>query len=230
MIQPKLTIVIPCKNEGMGIIDCLKYIELQSEYGRVVIADSSDKTHHRDGLRQWCQGKDWITIIPGGLPAPARNAGAAYTDTEWILFLDADIMLVDRNIISATLSAMRDKDLVTVSIYDTQTYWDWLWLGFHIVQRIVSKREPFALGGYQMWRREAFFQAGGFDENMKVGEDWMLSRKVRPDRFCIIKRSAQTSGRRFSQWGVLNMIRLMIGGWINRNNPTWFYKSHNYWK
>jgi len=230
MIQPKLTIVIPCKNEGMGIIECLKRIELQAEYGKVIIADSSTLTHHAAGLRQWCRGKDWITIIPGGLPGPARNAGAAMADTPYVLFLDADIMLNDRNTISAAVRAMDGHDLVTVRMRDSDGVWNPIWVGFQFLQRMISKREPFALGGFQMWRSEAFNLAGGFDPNIKVGEDWMLSRKCRPDRFHILRRYAYTSGRRFSKWGIIKMLRLMVGGWINRNNPEWFYKSHNYWK
>lgn len=230
MIQTKLTIIIPCKNEGMGIIDCLKWIELQSERHPVIIADSTDRSFDKLILKKWCEHKEWITIIDGGLPAVARNAGAAASDSQYMLFLDADIMLMDRNTISAAIVSLQGVDLVTCTMRDSNNRWDWLWWAFEILQRLISYKEPFALGGFQMWRREAFAAAGGFDERMKVGEDWMLSRCVTPHRFRILPRLIYTSGRRFTNWGVMRMIRLMIGGWINRNNPQWFYNSHNYWK
>ena len=230
MIQPKLTIVIPCKNEGMGIIECLTHLERQSVLTNVIIADSSDITYHRAGLLRWCEGKDWIRIIPGGLPGPARNAGGRITQTEYILFLDADIMLRHTDTIERCLEDIKDADLITVRMRSTEPGWNPVWWVFQVVQTVLSKKHPFALGGFQMWRRDTFLKLGGFDARVKVGEDWMLSRKCRPDRFRVLPVSVFTSARRFRNWGLIKMVGLLIGGWVNRNKPEWFYKSHNYWK
>ena len=230
MIQLKTTIVIPCRNEGMGIIKCLELIELQSVKCDVIIADSSDRGYHTEVLRMWCRGKDWITIIKGGLPSVARNAGAALTDSEYILFLDADILLYDRDTILTALSYMEAKELITLRLRDSDGKWNWVWKAFQFIQSVLSKTHPFALGGFQLWRKSAFVAFGGFDEGIEVGEDWVLSKKVHPDKFCIIPLYAYTPGRRFNNGGLLKMVKLMIGGWINRDNPQWYYKSHNYWK
>jgi len=35
--------------------------------------------------------------------------------------------------------------------------------------------------------------------------------------------------RRFKKYGYLNMIKLMLRNWKNRNNLEYFYNSQNYW-
>jgi glycosyltransferase involved in cell wall biosynthesis len=228
MKQSKLTIVIPCKNEGWGIIQCLEGIQMQSEEYPTIIADSSDDPMQRSILRRWCMGKDWIRIIDGGLPSVARNRGAELADTDWVLFMDADMIIKDRNLLARSLKNITDMDLVTVRIRSTVPSWNPVWWGFDSIQYLM--REPFALGGFQLWSREAFHRLGGFDEQVKVGEDWMLSRKVRPNRFRRLDYVIYTSPRRFRSYGIFSMIKLMVGAWLNRNNPHWFSNSHKYWK
>jgi len=228
MKQQKLTIVIPCKNEGWGIIQCLEGIQMQSEEYPTIIADSSDDPMQRSILQRWCIGKEWIRIIDGGLPSVARNRGAELADTDWVLFMDADMIIKDRNLLNRALNGAAGMDLVTVRIRSTVPSWNPVWWVFDCIQYLMP--EPFALGGFQLWNKKSFDSIGRFDEAVLVGEDWMASRKVRPERFRKLHWVIYTSPRRFRSYGILPMIKLMIGAWLNRNNPKWFNNSHKYWK
>jgi hypothetical protein len=98
------------------------------------------------------------------------------------------------------------------------------------VQRIISKLTPFAVGGFMFFKTKTFRALGGFDEQATVAEDYLLSSKVKPSRFYIIKEPVYTTPRRFENKGVMYMIKLMIRSWWNRNNTEWFKQDHNYWK
>ena len=81
-----------------------------------------------------------------------------------------------------------------------------------------------------LFKTDVFRALGGFDEKAKVAEDYLLSSKIKPSRFKVIDKIAYTPSRRFEKKGVWYMVKLMLGSWLNKNNPNWFKHDHNYWK
>ena len=78
-------------------------------------------------------------------------------------------------------------------------------------------------------RRFIFNNLGGFDELAHQSEDWLLSRKIKPNKFKLIPKLITQDNRRFKKYGYLNMIWLVIKNWLNRNNESHFYKDQKYW-
>lgn len=173
-----------------------------------------------------------IRIVEGGLPSVARNNGARRVRTPYVLFLDADIFVKDPRFIHYCLRVAigGNYDLVTSQFKTTTGEYNWVFKIFNVVQRIISLKTPFAVGGFMFFKTETFRALGGFDEQAKVGEDYLLSSKVKPSRFKIIKEAVYTTPRRFKNKGVMYMVKLMISSWWNRNNPEWFKQDHDYWK
>lgn len=232
-MNKQLTIVIPCKNEGRGVIDILKLIRKQQLDCQVIVADSSDDEGTLLLLRKYqANTPTVIRIVRGGLPSMARNNGAAYVRTPYILFLDADIYLQEPTIISKCLATAigGDYDLVTCKFKTLDGKYNWVFRVFNVVQWLSSLFTPFAIGGFMLFKTEAFRTLGGFDEKAKVAEDYLLSSKVKPSKFKVVNKVAYTSSRRFEKKGVWYMIKLMLSSWWNRNNPEWFKNDHNYWK
>jgi len=104
MLKDILTIVIPCKNEGINIYDCLGLICMQKNIDstRIIIADNSDEEESMWWL--WRTEMDFkysvnIEIIKGGYPAKARLEGSKLVTTPYILFLDSDIMLKQKDLL-----------------------------------------------------------------------------------------------------------------------------------
>jgi hypothetical protein len=102
---------------------------------------------------------------------------------------------------------------------------------FDIFQWLSVKiNSPFAVGGFQLWDRQAYWKAGGYKSNELFAEDYSISSKVNPKHFHIYKtKGVWTSPRRFQNKGVFYMVSLMIQSYINRNNPEFFKNHHNYW-
>ena len=100
---------------------------------------------------------------------------------------------------------------------------------FDFLQSISKWSTPFCLGGFMLIRSERFREFGGFDEEIKVAEDYHLSKKVKPSKFGRINNIVFTPPRRFEKKGLIYMIRLFIGSFFNHRNKSYFTEDKNYW-
>ena len=228
----QLTIVIPCKNERDNIYECIAFIAKQLGFAgtRVIIADTSDEDISLNFLQYTKNDYRYslnIELIKGGFPAKARLEGSKLVTTPYILFLDADIMLLNKFVLGECLAY--NTDLVTVP-FQTETGFNWIFRLFDIQQRISNwLGTPFAIGGFQLWKTEAYWKTGGYDETHLFAEDYWVSQRV--DKMKIHNtKGVWTSARRFKNKGFFYMFLLSIKCYINRNNTEFFKKHHNYWK
>ena len=226
-----LTIVIPCKNERDNIYECIGFIAKQVGFAgtKVIIADTSDTAESLEWVYKTqlhFRNKLDIRIIEGGFPAKARLEGSKLVDTPYILFLDADIMLFDKCVLLECLGYQ--TDLVTVP-FQTEKGFNWIFRLFDIQQRISNWiGTPFAVGGFQLWKTEAYWKTGGYDETHLFAEDYWVSQKAESMKIHNTN-GVWTSARRFKKKGFLYMFILSIKCYINRNNTNFFKNHQNYW-
>ena len=228
-----LTIVIPCKNELKTIETTLALINAQNDIEgvRVIIADSSDDgTTYR--LESRANDDFNLTVIQGGLPAKARNNGAKRVETTFVLFMDADIFILDPNLLKVAVKTMinSDIDLLSTKVRTSNGKYNYVFKAFDIIQRLVKPISPFCLGGFMLMRTSKFRELGGFDEDVLVAEDYLLSKKVKPSRFKLLNKKIYTPPRRFDNKGIFYMTKLMVGSFLNRGNKDFFKNNDTYWK
>jgi glycosyltransferase involved in cell wall biosynthesis len=227
-----LTIVIPCKNEKDNIYECIAFIAKQVGFAgtRVIIADTSDEEDSLNFLQYTEDNYRYslnIELIKGGFPAKARLEGSKLVTTPYVLFLDADIMLLNKSLLGECIAY--NTDLVTVP-FQTETGFNWIFRLFDIQQRMSNwLGTPFAVGGFQLWKTEAYWKTGGYDETHLFAEDYWVSQKAEVMKIHKTK-GVWTSARRFKNKGFFYMFILSIKCYINRNNTEFFKKHHNYWK
>lgn len=226
-----LTIVIPCKNERDNIYECIGFIAKQVGFAgtRVIIADTSDEEDSLDFLQYTENNYRYslnIELIKGGFPAKARLEGSKLVTTPYVLFLDADIMLQNKSLLGECLAY--DTDLVTVP-FQTEKGFNWIFRLFDIQQQLSNLLgTPFAIGGFQLWKTEAYWKTGGYDETHLFAEDYWVSQKA--EKMVIHKtKGVWTSARRFKNKGFFYMFLLSIKCYINRNNTEFFKHHHQYW-
>jgi glycosyltransferase involved in cell wall biosynthesis len=226
-----LTIVIPCKNEKDNIYECIRFIAKQVGFAgiRIIIADTSDDEESIWWL--WKIQNEYkyslnIQMIKGGYPAKARLDGSKLVTTPYILFLDADIMLLNKSLLGECLAY--DTDLVTVP-FQTENGFNWIFRLFDIQQQLSNLLgTPFAIGGFQLWKTEAYWKTGGYDETHLFAEDYWVSQKA--ENMVIHKtKGVWTSARRFKNKGFFYMFWISIKCYFNRNNTHFFKQHHNYW-
>lgn len=232
-LSNQITIVIPSKNESRTLYDCIYNLSKQYhiEGIRIVIADISDELNSLNYIRRI--QVDFrhtlnIVVIKGGYPAEARLNGSMVVVTPYVLFLDADVFLTNPNTL---VECMRyKKDLLTVPFITDYPY-RWVFRIFDIFQRISKLLgTPFAVGGFQLWKTQTYWNLGGYNPKELFAEDYSLSQKVDPKEFVLFNMGGiYTSSRRFKSKGVLWMFYIMIKSYVNRKNSEFFKKSHGYW-
>lgn len=228
-----LTIVIPCKNEGITINQTLSLLNFQNGIDgvKVIVADSSDDetTYHLEN-----RNRDYfnLDIIQGGLPSKARNKGAERATTPFILFMDADMMILDTNLLQECMDIIMNErlDLLTTKVRTTNGKYNYVFRTFDLIQGITRYITPFCLGGFMLIRKSTFIRLNGFDEDAKVAEDYLLSKQIKTNKFKVYRKTIFTLPRRFENKGLWYMTKLMIQSFFNRNNKGYFSNHNSYWK
>jgi glycosyltransferase involved in cell wall biosynthesis len=235
-MKSELTIIIPAKNEAKLIPNLLSSLSLQDypaiSSTKIYLADanSTDGTPEiAAGYRRWLD----IEVIPGGLPSVGRNAGARCARTPYVLFIDADIELSDETLIRRTVELAKRKHLhcVTTNIVCPRGMaWDQaLYHGNNLMQQLSRLYKPFSTGMYMLFDRTRFNALGGFHEQALYAEDYLLSQKVKRDKFGIVGGSVETTNRRFKKMGHFKLVRLFLNTALHTHRESFFLRDHKYW-
>jgi glycosyltransferase involved in cell wall biosynthesis len=229
-IDGLLTIVIPCKNESEVISTTLDLLNKQKNISntKVIICDNST-----DNTKEVVLSKKYeninIEFTQGGVPSIARNNGAILSETKYVLFLDADIFLTDNNTIHDSLKIIDDNEIELLTTkFRCRGKYSYVYPVFEFFRNLTMSRFPFVLGGFMLFNRNKFFELGGFNPKVLFAEDYDLSSKVSSNKIFISNHKIYTTDRRFKKKGLLYMIKMMILTMLNKNNPEFFEKDHNY--
>ena len=234
-----ITIVIPCKNEKDIILKTLDLLNYQYDIHnvKVVVCDASNDGITKPSLwdrLEYESNTDMfdLHLMDGGLPAKARNNGFKLVTTPYVLFMDSDVFLLDSKVIKRSLLRIHKNhlDLVTTKFRSDNGKYNYVYKVFDLIQGISKWSTPFCLGGYMLVRSDTFKTIGGFDEEVKVAEDYMFSKQIKPKKFGRINNIVFTPPRRFENKGVMYMLRLMMSSFFNQNNKSYFTNDKDYWK
>ncbi len=233
----ELAIVIPARNESQLLPKLLTSLNRQDYLHlpdtRVFVADANSTDNTTEIARSF-PAKFPIEVLPGGLPAVGRNAGARRASTPYVLFLDADVELLDPTLLRRAVAAMRQQHLhcLTTNIVciDGRAADRLLYGAGNFVQRTSRWVAPFATGMFMMFDRREFQTLGGFNEHALYAEDYLLTKQVARQRFAVIPGAVMTSNRRFRKMGRLRIAGMFFLTALNSGNPSYFLRDQGYWK
>jgi glycosyltransferase involved in cell wall biosynthesis len=236
-LEELVTIVIPCKNEKEIILKTLDLLNYQKDICRVkvIVCDASnDGVTKVDLINRLEMNSDYfdLYLMDGGLPSVARNNGFKLVKTPYVLFMDADVFLLDPKVLLRSILKIKkyNLDLVTVKFRSDNGKYNYVYKVFDFIQIISKWSTPFCLGGYMLVRSKTFKDIGGFDEEIKVAEDYMFSKQINAKKFGRINNIVYTPPRRFENKGVWYMLQLMLSSFFNKNNKDYFTSDQGYWK
>lgn len=231
-----VTIVIPCKNERDIILQTLDLLNYQADIHKVkvIVCDASNDGVTKPDLwdrLEYKKDKFDLFLTDGGLPAKARNNGFKLVDTPYVLFMDADVFLLDPKTIKRAFlkTQKKDLDLVTTKFRSDNGKYNYVYKLFDVLQIISKWSTPFCLGGFMLVKSETFNKLGGFDEEIKVAEDYRFSKQIKPNKFGRINNVVFTPPRRFENKGLIYMTKIFLGSFLNHKNKSYFTRDKNYW-
>jgi glycosyltransferase involved in cell wall biosynthesis len=234
MLEEKITIVVPCKNEEDYIEHLLNDLQKQRIGNtRVIIADAS--TDNTRAVIQEKKGDLNVEVIEGGPVSIAKNNGAALATTPYILFIDSDVRFFKDTVIRDAVYTLEQDDLDLVGLYIKCYDNDFVakigFSLFNVINAVMQHFIPFAVGAFMLTRRDRFEEFGGFPARYETSEDFFLSKMYEPKKFKILNHFFGQDSRRFKKMGYFGMAWYLIKNFWNRNNEK-FWKDRdysNYW-
>ena len=212
-----LTIVIPAKNEAKLIPLLLNSLVNQDytkmPYTKIFVADAGS-TDGTPEIALNFRGHLDVAVIPGGLPSIGRNAGAALAQTQFVLFMDADVEIASNSLIRRSVELAQQKQLhcVTTNIICRDGHWldKAIYLCSDLAQHLSRLHRPFSTGMFMLFDKKRFDELGGFDEQVHFAEDALLSRQVARSKFRIVRGGVYTTNRRLKKMGRFRVIELFL--------------------
>jgi len=221
-MPPKYSIIIPAYNEAAELPATLtairKAMQATAIAGECIVVDnnSSDDTH-RVAL---AHGADQVVHEPINQIARARNAGAAQSRGQMLIFIDADTRITPQ-LLTEALRQLETTPCVgggsTIKFEGEVSRIGRF--GIALWERI-SKLTRTAAGSFLFCRRDAFDAIGGYDQSLYASEEVRFSRqlkkwgKIQGLHFTILSHApAHTSARKLKWYSgpqILGWVALML--------------------
>jgi glycosyltransferase involved in cell wall biosynthesis len=217
-----VSVIIPALNEAKWLPGLLTDISRQTWLQReVVVADARSTDRTRAIARSF-----GAAVADGGFPGAGRNAGARIARGQYFLFLDADVR-VDGDFIERAVGEYearrlgfaicryrRDRKSISVALS---------YFGYNLLIHACQYFWPSVAGcAMLLTTRSLFERLGGFDERLRLAEDYDFFRKASSvARFRVLDDVKVTvSSRRldkegagaYALQGIINKSRLLLQG------------------
>ncbi len=183
-----ISFIIPTLNEEIAIEKILRNLTAYSGPKEIIISDGKSKDKTVEIARRFTdkvvvyEGTERQTIAMG------RNAGADVAVGDYVVFLDADVIIVnpDEFFGKALGYFKRDPKLTALTAHfrvmpEAETLTDRLNYAFiNGAQSFANNvlHYGMAIGEFQMYPREFFKKIGGYNPKIVVGEDYECFRRA----------------------------------------------------
>jgi GT2 family glycosyltransferase len=227
-----VSVIIPTWNEEKYLPKCLQSLFKQS--GRtsyeVIVVDGGSTDHTVQIAEDFA---DKVLVEEGEPVGASRNVGARNAKGDILAFIDADTLASENWVHEISQTVHGHPGVVGVTgptlpyegtrlddmVYHVATGW---------AQRFSLKLGfPHVAGFNCAYKKEAFWDAGGFEENRQLSEDVMLSLRIRSRGRILYNPGmvAYTSLRRIKEYGYLYLTTYYV---INASTMLLFRKSLAY--
>jgi glycosyltransferase involved in cell wall biosynthesis len=183
--QPLISVVIPTHNRSAMLAEAVASVRAQTfkNYEIIVVSNGETEIAQRASERIAASHSCKYLRIEQGNRCLARNAGAEAARGEWIAILDDDDWWKPEKL---------EKQLALADVADV-VFSDFEILYANGAKQIAYTRPPYGMtveeglllanyagggGSSALIRRRLFFDAGGFDPQFEIAEDWDLWRRL----------------------------------------------------
>ena len=222
MEKPRISIVVPTKNEGKYIGPTIEQFRdyLEPFNLEIVVSDATSTDNTADIVRQFQQewGEERVKLIQRAGKqniAMGRNLGATIATGDILFHMDADVRIPDKDRFFPAVLASFEKPGVVAATTPLWVYPEEASVPdrlYHILMNSII-RLSFTLGVYlakgecQLVRRPVFERIQGYNEKIVAGEDCNLFYRLHKEgRIAYLYRlKIYHSPRRFREYGYLKV-------------------------
>jgi glycosyltransferase involved in cell wall biosynthesis len=214
-----LAIIIPTLNEEHYIGKLLDSIASQTLLPKEIIvvdAESEDKTIDEIQKRQKSLHQLKYYQIPKYTISRQRNFGVKKTKSEHILFLDADVILRDKRVLEDYMKGVEKERPDVALAQNVPDSKDWRDKGIfkfgYVMMKATRPIWPTSVAINMYVKRKSFEKVGGFNEEIKVAEDFEFVQRMYKNGYKFIifnKPQVHSSVRRWKKYGRLTTMAVM---------------------
>lgn len=174
MNRVTVSVIVTTKNETRHIANCLESIQNQTpgDYElEIIVVDNASTDNTKEIARRYTPN----VFNQGPERSAQRNYGVMQAKGDYILYLDAD-MILDQDVIRSCVQTI-SSDPALVALYITEIV---MGTGYFSRVRRFERRfyDATPIDGVRFIRRANFLAVGGFDETFSGPEDWDLDNKL----------------------------------------------------
>jgi glycosyltransferase involved in cell wall biosynthesis len=173
-VSGRVSVIVPTRNAARTIGACLSSLRRQTHPDlEVVVVDNASS----DGSPDMARSLADQVVVTGPERSAQRNAGAAVSTGEFLVFLDSD-MVAAPLLTSEVVRVFRRNPCVHALVLPERSIGVGFWAQCKALERhlYVGDRHVEAARAF---RRSAFVEAGGYDERIHGGgEDWDLPERL----------------------------------------------------
>ena len=202
-----ISVIVPTWNEECYLPKCLSSLRNQSlkRHYEIIVVDGGSTDRTLEIARAFA---DKVLVEPGKPVGAARNAGAKVAEGAILAFIDADTMASQAWLEGIIQSFRVNPSVVCVTgptiPYGGSRFDELMYRVANGLERFSFKLGfPHVAGFNCAYKKNAFWSAGGFDENRELSEDIMLSLRIRDQGPILFNDEmiAYTSLRRIKKYG-----------------------------
>lgn len=216
----KLSFIVPAFNEEKLIDYCLDAINQSIATNRkfnfsseIIVVDNNSTDRTAEIAKS---AGATVVFEPVNQISRARNAGAAASTGDWLVFVDADSEL-NPSLLTDVLVLIRSNDHVGCGSVFTMNDVPIWGRPFLSVWKQISISLNLAAGSFLACNAPAFRLVGGFSEEMYVAEEVELSQRLKKLakrnklKFTVLKdHPLETSNRKFVLYSAGEMLRHIV--------------------
>jgi glycosyltransferase involved in cell wall biosynthesis len=167
---PLVSVVVPTFNSAKTLGKCLRSLKRQTyKHFELIVVDN----YSVDETVRIAREFGAAVFIRGGERSAQKNYGARHASGEFLYFVDSDFVL-ERDVISKCVEACMFFDaLCTVNYSVGGSFWS---DAIAFKERFLAHDPTIQVVRF-LWKR-VFFEVGGFDEALIVGEDLDLYARL----------------------------------------------------
>jgi glycosyltransferase involved in cell wall biosynthesis len=170
-VEPLISLIVTTKNSQRTLAPCLESARRQ-DYKPIelIVVDNASTDATPEIARRFADA----VIEIGPERSAQRNAGIKAAHGEYILILDAD-MVLDASVVRAALDASNGGAQAVV--IPEESFGQGFWSACKAFERSFYERDAL-VSAARFFSRQRVLDAGGFDEALTGPEDWDLSMRV----------------------------------------------------